>query len=127
MNRIFLQVPNSAALTEAEAEKWLEDGGREMLFLRCAGAAPADPAGFLLLIWHEDSLEIGGLGIAEAYRGRGLARAALAWAEDRAGKRGRKEMELSVATSNEAALRLYETSGFRREDLLSRWYRWQWE
>jgi ribosomal protein S18 acetylase RimI-like enzyme len=51
--------------------------------------------------------------VADDARGRGVARALLELATDRARERGCRRMELDVSEANEAGLALYRAFGFR--------------
>ena len=61
---------------------------------------------------------IAGLAVAPGARGRGVASALLAAAEQHARERGARKLSLRVLSTNDAALRLYERLGFRREGTL---------
>lgn len=63
-------------------------------------------------------LGIMGLAVDPGARGRGVATALLAAAEQFARAHGGSKLSLRVLSTNEAALRLYERSGFRREGTL---------
>ena len=69
---------------------------------------------------HRNShiIYLGGVAIDPEHAGRGhgtaMIRSAVALARDR----GFKRMELTVATSNDRAIRLYERAGFRFEGIL---------
>jgi ribosomal protein S18 acetylase RimI-like enzyme len=63
-------------------------------------------------------LGIAGLAVDPLTRGRGVATALLAAAEQLTHERGGRKLSLRVLSSNEPALRLYERSGFRREGTL---------
>ena len=56
-----------------------------------------------------------GMGLLPGYRGRGLGRALLERTHERARSAGLLRIELEVYASNEAAIALYERSGFRHE------------
>jgi ribosomal protein S18 acetylase RimI-like enzyme len=66
---------------------------------------------------------IGGLAVLPAYRRRGIGRALMETATAAAFAAGIRTLSLEVLVSNEAALRLYEGLGWRREDELLTWYR----
>ena len=61
--------------------------------------------------------EANGLGVAEAYQRRGVARALMAAAVGVAGRMGAVRLGLAVEPGNEAAGRLYESLGFDRHRL----------
>ena len=61
---------------------------------------------------------IAGLAVAPEARGMGVASALLAAAERHARDHGARKLSLRVLSSNDAALRLYERLGFRREGTL---------
>ncbi len=61
------------------------------------------------------------IGVDPAYRGLGLGKAVLVAALDYLTKRGIEQVELLVDSSNDPAQRLYESLGFRREDVIL-WY-----
>jgi ribosomal protein S18 acetylase RimI-like enzyme len=58
------------------------------------------------------SLYIDALGTAPAFRRRGVARALLTVAEDRASRLGLRRVSLETEIDNEAARALYERCGF---------------
>jgi ribosomal protein S18 acetylase RimI-like enzyme len=62
------------------------------------------------------------LAVADAARGRGLAKALLAAAEAEARRRGCNALELEVRTDNRAAIALYEHQGYRRAARLHGFY-----
>jgi ribosomal protein S18 acetylase RimI-like enzyme len=61
---------------------------------------------------------ITGLAVAPGARGRGVASALLTAAGQYARERGARKLSLRVLSTNDAALRLYERLGFRREGTL---------
>jgi mycothiol synthase len=61
------------------------------------------------------------IGVDPAYRGRGLGRAVLVAALDYVTRRGIRDVELLVDSSNTPAQRLYESLGFIREGVIL-WY-----
>lgn len=63
-----------------------------------------------------DEAEVIYLGVRPAWRRRGIARAMLRRAMNQAAGRGRKTMSLAVDAANAAAVRLYESEGFREVD-----------
>lgn len=56
-----------------------------------------------------------GMGVGAGFRGRGLGKALLVAALERAARHGLERVELEVYRSNAPAVRLYETHGFVRE------------
>ena len=61
-----------------------------------------------------------GMGVLRDYRGRGIGTALIRRALMHAKASGLEKVELEVFASNEAAISLYERSGFEREGLLRR-------
>ena len=61
---------------------------------------------------------LGGVAIDPDHAGRGLGTDMIRSAVDLARTKGFKRMELTVATTNERAIRLYERAGFRFEGVL---------
>ena len=53
--------------------------------------------------------------LREAFRGRGIGSALLAYATDWAADRGFGKLEASIFTTNQRSLRLFERAGFARE------------
>ena len=68
--------------------------------------------GFILDLITQDEAEILTLGVAPAMRRRGIGRKLIDDLARRARKKGARRLVLEVATDNNAALRLYESSGF---------------
>jgi ribosomal-protein-alanine N-acetyltransferase len=62
------------------------------------------------------------LATAAAARGRGVGKALLSAAESAARVRGCRRLRLEVRQDNEAAVRLYETRGYRRIAVLDAYY-----
>lgn len=62
-------------------------------------------------------LNVHDLAVVPEFRGRGIARALLAAAEERAAARGCIKLTLEVLESNGAARKLYEAVGFRDYEL----------
>lgn len=56
-----------------------------------------------------------GIGVARAWRGRGVGQALMQVVIDKAWRVGFHRLELEVFVDNERAIRLYERHGFRRE------------
>ena len=74
--------------------------------------AAAEPVGFLILLLVAGEAEILNLAIDPAHRGRGLGREMLEAALDEARERGAARVWLEVRVSNQAAIALYQRSGF---------------
>lgn len=81
------------------------------------------PVGTLVLQWSDeetwggvadDAGYVHGLVIRREWAGRGLGRALLKWAEDRAAAAGREYLRLDCAAENRALSAYYERAGFRR-------------
>jgi putative acetyltransferase len=79
----------------------------------------------LLPQWYRNAhiVYLGGLAIHPDYFGSGYSRAMMQEIIEMARQRGFLRIELSVAATNERAIRLYESAGFQREGLL-RNYTW---
>lgn len=85
--------------------------------LACTGYGVFDGkalGGMLFLRGWRGALHIEGIVVHEKYRRRGLGRAMLRLAEQQARAVNRHWLSLRVTVSNEAAIRLYESEGFRR-------------
>ncbi|WP_221928752.1 ribosomal protein S18-alanine N-acetyltransferase [Tepidiphilus olei] len=74
--------------------------------------AAAEPVGFLILLLVAGEAEILNLAIDPAHRGRGLGREMLEAALEEARERGATTVWLEVRVSNQAAIALYQRSGF---------------
>ena len=57
-----------------------------------------------------------GVSVVEAWRGRGIGRALIAWTERWAAEHGVERMILNVSEANEGAIRLYHDLGYRDYD-----------
>jgi ribosomal protein S18 acetylase RimI-like enzyme len=104
----------------AGVERLLEDPATEYLL-----GAPDDdspPAGVAQLRfryglwWAADDCTLEDLYVAEHARGSGLGRALVEATLARARERGARRVELDVWQSNEAAVQLYRSLGFREGD-----------
>lgn len=119
-------IPFDAARARRATEKLLaepEFGG--VWTIRAEGA----PAGYLALLLGY-SLEFGGrfglldeLFVEEAWRGSGIGKQALAFAEEECRARGWRALRLEVARENQRAINLYRRSGFAPHDryLMTKW------
>ena len=80
-------------------------------------------AGFVLARAIAGEAEILTIAVAKAHRGRGVARALMRAAADRAVACGAMTLFLEVATDNLAALALYEGLGFQAAGVRRAYYR----
>jgi GNAT superfamily N-acetyltransferase len=72
------------------------------------------PAGCCaLLAMPQNGIEIGKMAVAEEHRGKGIGRGLLAHAVKVARERGAERLYLETSTKLPAAIRLYESHGFR--------------
>ena len=100
----------------AGVERLVED--RDTEFLLAAADDDAPPSGVVQLRFRVGIWRAGGdclvedVFVDEAARGRGVARALLDLATERAYERGCRRMELDVNEANAPALALYESYGF---------------
>jgi ribosomal protein S18 acetylase RimI-like enzyme len=100
----------------AGVEKLLDD--RDTEFLLAAADADSPPAGVAQLRFRWGIWRAGGdclvedVFVSQEARGRGVARALLDLATERALERGCRRMELDVSEENAAALALYRAYGF---------------
>lgn len=82
-----------------------------------------EPAGYLVLTWgyslefHGRDAFIDELYVAPPYRGKGLGRQAVEWAEDACKAHGAGAVHLEVEIDNERAHALYRRSGFAERGL----------
>jgi ribosomal-protein-alanine N-acetyltransferase len=97
------------------------DGFAPAVFV--ARLEPRGPiAGFVASRARDGILEIVGLAVIEAHRGRGVGRALLRAAIGSARRRELDAVSLHCSTGNIAALELYTTEGFRPARRLRRFY-----
>lgn len=78
--------------------------------------------GFVGTRTRDDVLEISGLAVDRAYQRTGLGRALVKAALRSARERGFPRVALQVSTGNVAAIALYESEGFVREQRLTGFY-----
>ena len=106
----------SANAFEASVERLIERPDTEYLLGAIDSDAP--PAAVCQLryrfsVWMAgDDCWLEDLFVAEPARGRGLGRAVVAAAVERARQRGARRIELDTNETNAAALALYESAGF---------------
>lgn len=99
------------------------------LLARCRERSPFGvealrSAGFSLVRIVGEEAELLSLGVAPAFRRRGVARRLLEASMEGCRKAGCRSMFLEVATDNEPAQRLYEAHGFRRVGVRPDYYRY---
>src|SRR5215210_7517256 len=82
----------------------------------CLGAIDADEdrlVGYLIISRYVDAWHVMNLAIAESHRRRGVAKALMERLFDLTAGDGRRGYTLEVRVSNRAAIKLYESVGFR--------------
>ena len=102
----------------------------------CLGAIDSDAnllVGYLIISRYVDAWHVMNIAIADGYRRRGIASKLMERLFEITSRDGRRGYTLEVRVSNEAAIRLYESLGFRargvrrgyytdnREDALIMW------
>jgi [ribosomal protein S18]-alanine N-acetyltransferase len=91
----------------------------------CLGAWEAVPqrlVGYVIVSRYVDAWHVMNLVVAESHRRRGIATALLDEVFGRTLDAGRRGFTLEVRASNDAALQLYETLGFRRQGVRRGYY-----
>jgi ribosomal-protein-alanine N-acetyltransferase len=78
--------------------------------------------GYLVSWIVEDELHIGNVAVAPAFQGRGVARRLVAHSLEHAAGHGVRWVALEVRRSNERAIRLYASFGFKRIGVRRRYY-----
>ena len=83
--------------------------------------ADGEPVGHLWLVErrdaHEPTLVVYDIDVDEPYRGRGYGKAAMAFAEDEARRRGLARIALRVGARNDVARNLYRSLGFEENEV----------
>jgi GNAT superfamily N-acetyltransferase len=106
----------AAAEAAADIERLLPGGRLPAGHSVFAIEADRETVGDLWLAEREDmsrpSLMVFDVTVDEPHRGRGYGRAAMAFAEDEARRRGIGRVALYVGSRNDAARRLYESLGY---------------
>jgi GNAT superfamily N-acetyltransferase len=114
-DHIGLDWPSDNAFL-AGVERLIED--RDTEFLLAAADDDSPPAGVTQLRYRWGIWRAGGdclvedVFVLDDARGRGVARAMMELATERARERGCRRMELDTSEANEAALALYHSFGF---------------
>ncbi len=91
----------------------------------CLGAWEAGErslVGYVIVSRYVDAWHVMNLVVAESHRRRGIAKALLDDVFGRTDGAGRRGFTLEVRASNEAALKLYEAMGFRRQGVRRGYY-----
>lgn len=110
--------PWSAGVFEAEVKN--VSGVSHPFVLTDAGSG--EVAGYLCLWLVRGELHVNNVSVAPEWRGAGLGRALMEFAEEFALKHGCFEIGLEVRATNVVAIRLYESLGFRQVGLRKRYY-----
>jgi ribosomal protein S18 acetylase RimI-like enzyme len=120
-NSAFLNTPNGGLMSPEEMDELLN---RNRNNPELAGLAVQGDTyvGIYDLEEHGGTGWINRIGIHERYWGRGFGREMLEQAVDLLIQRGSRSIKLIVMSSNERAVRLYRSVGFRDEKVLSVWY-----
>ena len=98
-----------ADLRDPEVEVRIALSGRRMVAYCKIG-----PVKLPIEVGPEPSLELHRVYVYQARQGVGVGRILLAWAIERARKRGAKNLFLGVWESNDRAIKLYESRGFEK-------------
>jgi RimJ/RimL family protein N-acetyltransferase len=116
INPWLLYEPMSAAAFQPIYENLL---GREVVFVFEQDGVPV---GMCKLVPEEHrcahGLYIGSIAVHPKYAGNGYGLKLIEAIKSKAAVEGYKRLELSVATVNEKAIRLYERAGFEKEGVL---------
>ena len=82
------------------------------------------PAGYILTLSHKRRTlgRIYSLAVAPEYVGKGIARALLQHCEDEARNRFLRGLQLEVRNDNQAAIKLYESSGYTEAGVVDDYY-----
>ena len=80
--------------------------------------------GFIIILYREGTRVAGieTINVDPAFRGQGIGQRLLAVAEQDIRKKRITKIRLEVATTNQAAITLYENAGFKQIDLLKKYY-----
>ncbi|MFO7677352.1 MAG: N-acetyltransferase [Thermoplasmatota archaeon] len=82
--------------------------------------------GYIIVLYRKDSMVAGieTIGVDPLFRGQGIARSLLLYAESEMAPRGIRRIRLEVSVGNKSAISLYEKSGFRITSLLKNYYKY---
>jgi ribosomal protein S18 acetylase RimI-like enzyme len=119
-NAAFLTSPNGAQLVPEQVEQ-MRLAARSRQFLQ-VGYVDAQPAVILEVDVRGDVGQIHTVGVAPAFQGRGLGRAAVARALEVVAAAGAREAQLQVVEVNRSAVKLYQSCGFAVDRVVSFWY-----
>ena len=86
------------------------------------GGSGADLVGYVIVSRYVDAWHVMNLVVSESHRRQGVAKALLDEVFGRTRDAGRRGFTLEVRASNEAALKLYEAMGFRRQGVRRGYY-----
>ncbi len=100
------------------AEELDGDSRRLNVVMKVEGRVVGYGLGWVVL----DEFHLGNLAVDEEHRGRGYGRKILAYLLDRAYRRGCRICSLEVRVSNQRAISLYRSFGFREVALRPRYY-----
>lgn len=114
----FFEVPGSATMTMETLQEQMADSCCITAFLTCAEKV----VGFFMLNIGSDQVELDAIGILPEFAGRGIGRKALEFAIQNGARMNKKKIVLTVASSNQRALHLYESAGFQKQGEPVNWY-----
>ncbi|MEM3395958.1 MAG: GNAT family N-acetyltransferase [Thermoplasmata archaeon] len=81
--------------------------------------------GYYILLFRRNArvARLYSIAVAESWRGKGIGKALLQHAEERALKRGCNIMHLEVKTTNKTAISLYKRNGYSQIEFLQDYYK----
>ena len=88
-----------------------QEGGQDAIFLARDGSGAV--AAYLFLWYVDRPVALLGIGLADAYQGRGLGRQLLELLVAEGRRRGLDGLELTTAMDNDRAFALYQKLGFK--------------
>jgi dTDP-4-amino-4,6-dideoxy-D-galactose acyltransferase len=106
--------------------KWLErDLAEHAVLIACAPNSPSPALGYISCqSADQDFGRIGLVGVAEAARNRGVGRALLAVGLQHFRDAGKPIVHVATQATNVPAMRLYESAGFKTQDVRIWFHRW---